>query len=70
MVKVWADRPDWDGIATTRCNRDGWCRFVTVCQFARVLENIESGVMVCGESVGGSSRLGRIATTRRNRDGW
>ena len=26
-------------IATTRRNRDGWCRFVTVCQFVRVLEN-------------------------------
>ena len=49
-------------IATTRRNRDGWCRFVTVCQFARVLENIQSGVMVCGENVGGSSRSGRIAT--------
>ena len=34
------------------------------------LESSFGGVMVCGESVGGSSRLGRIATTRRNRDGW
>ena len=52
-------------IVTTRCNHDGWCLFVTVCQFARVL-----GVMMCGENVGESSRSGRIATTRHNRDGW
>ena len=31
-------------IATTRHNRDGWCRFVNVCQYARVLENIQSGL--------------------------
>ena len=43
-------------IATTRRNRDGWCRFMTICQFARVLENTQSGVLVCGEIVGGSRR--------------
>ena len=41
-------------IATTRRNCDRWCRFVTVCQFARVSENTQSGVMVCGKNVGGS----------------
>ena len=46
-----------------------WCRFATVCQFAMDLQNIFGGVMVCGESVGGSSRSGQTATTRRNRDG-
>ena len=57
-------------IATTRHNRDGRCRFVTVCQFARVLENIESVDMRWGENVSGSSRSGRIGTTRHNRDEW
>ena len=47
-----------------------WCRFATVCQFAMDLQNIFGGVMVCGESVGGSSRSGRIVTTLHNRDGW
>ena len=42
-------------IATTRHKRDGWCRFGSVCLFARDLENIHGGVMEWGENVGGSS---------------
>ena len=42
---------------------------MTVCQFAMGLENMFGVVMECGESVGGSSRSGRIVTTRHNRDG-
>ena len=29
-----------------------WCRFVTVCQLAKVLENIQSSVMEWGENIG------------------
>ena len=56
MVVSFRDRLSvCDGqIAMTRRNRDGWCRFMTVCQFSRVLENMQSGVTVCGENVGGS----------------
>ena len=57
-------------IETTRHNRDGWCRFVSVYLFARDLKNGHGGVMEWGENVGGWSRSGRIETTCHNRDGW
>ena len=60
----------WERIATTRHNRDGWCRFVSICLFARDLGNSHGGVMEWVVNVGGSSQWERIATTRHNRDGW
>jgi len=57
-------------IVTTRHCSDGWCRFASVRQSARDLENIHCGVVECSENVGGSSRSERIVTTRQSGDGW
>ena len=57
-------------IATTRHKRERWGRFVSVCLFARDLENGNGGVMEWGDNIGGSFRSGRIVTTRQIRDGW
>ena len=42
-----------------------WCRLVTVCQFARDLENIVGGVMVCGKNVDGSSSIENLPWPQR-----